>query len=372
MVFFPPPPNPLTTPLAASPFGAPGSGPAGGGGDGGGGGLGAALRGPGGLVAGAVVVAAGFVLLQANESLFFLDSEQQALEEAVSEEERRAASLDLKEFEERLRQDPGDAPALVGAGKAELRLGKVREAAQRLEGALAAARGSGDAALPDTQLVLDYAAALSGMGKHAAAAGELRAQAEALAPERLPVLLLKRLQDEYSSAGQAAQAVDFFLKEQGRFRDEMQGPEQGPLGPGPGSEAGAGGAGPALPPAPAAAERPSGGSGAGGGDLGGGLGAAASGPELRLLLGRAYAAWAGHQQDALATYDAFIRDRPEDYRGYVAKGALLAQGRDFAGADRAFLQGRYRARAPAERATVDQARARAQLSQLQGAQRALK
>ena len=100
--------------------------------------------------------------------------------------------------------------------------------------------------------------------------------------------------------------------------------------------------------------------------------AAATGPELRLLLGRAYTAWPGHQQDALATYDAFVRDRPDDYRGYVAKGALLAQGQDFAGADRAFLQGRYRARDPAERATVDQARAQAQLSQLQAAQRALK
>jgi len=210
------------------------------------------------------------------------------------------------------------------------------------------------------------------MGKHAAAAGELRAQAEALTPERLPVLLLKRLQDEFSSAGQAAQAVDFFLKEQGRFQNEVPGPEEGPLGPGPGLEAGAGGAGPALPPAPAAAERPSGGAGTGEGDLGGGLGAVVSEPELRLLLGRAYTAWTGHQQDALATYDAFIRDRPEDYRGYVAKGALLAQGQDFAGADRAFLQGRYRARDPTERATVDQARAQAQLSQLQGAQRALK
>ena len=341
-----------------------------GGAGGGGGGLGAALPGgPGGLVAGAVVVAAGFVLLQANESLFFLDSEQQALEAAVSEEERRAASRDLEEFEGRLRRDPGDAPALVGAGKAELRLGKVRQAAERLEKALAAARGRGDAAPPDTQLVLDYAAALSGTGKHAAAAGELRAQAEALPPERLPVLLLKRLQDEFSSAGQAPQAVDFFLKQQGRFSDETPGPAEGPRGPG--AEAGPEAAGPPLPP-PAAAGSAGAGAGAGGADLGGGLGAAATGPELRLLLGRAYTAWPGHQQDALATYDAFVRDRPDDYRGYVAKGALLAQGQDFAGADRAFLQGRYRARDPAERATVDQARAQAQLSQLQAAQRALK
>ena len=303
-----------------------------------------------------MVVAAGFILLQANESLFFLDSEQQALEASVSEEEKRAASRDLQEFERRLARDPADAPALVGAGEAELRLGKVKEAAARLKGPVEAQRADparGGAA--DTQLALDYASALSGMGRHADAAEALRAQAQALPSEKLPVVLLKRLSDEYSNAGQAAQAVDFFLRAQKEWDF------------------------PAATPTPddRAEGAATGDAGAGGGadtatNLGGGLGAAVSEPELRLLLGRAYSAWPGHQQDALATYNAFLRDLPDDYRGYAAKGALLAQGEDFAGADRAFLQGRYHARTPLERATVDQARAQATLKQLEGTQRTLR
>lgn len=45
--------------------------------------------------------------------------------------------------------------------------------------------------------------------------------------------------------------------------------------------------------------------------------------DYRLLLGKVYTQWKGHNQEAEAVYDALIKDYPDDFRGYLAKGLLL-------------------------------------------------
>jgi Flp pilus assembly protein TadD len=61
----------------------------------------------------------------------------------------------------------------------------------------------------------------------------------------------------------------------------------------------------------------------------------------RLLLGKAYAAWRGHDADALAAYDDLIEAYPEDFRGYLAKGVLLRQRGRQADSERLLLQARF-------------------------------
>lgn len=61
----------------------------------------------------------------------------------------------------------------------------------------------------------------------------------------------------------------------------------------------------------------------------------------RLLLGKAYAAWRGHDGDAFATYDDLIEAYPEDFRGYLAKGVLLKQRGRQADSERLLLQARF-------------------------------
>jgi Flp pilus assembly protein TadD len=61
----------------------------------------------------------------------------------------------------------------------------------------------------------------------------------------------------------------------------------------------------------------------------------------RLLLGKAYAAWRGHDGDAFAAYDDLIEAYPEDFRGYLAKGVLLKQRGRQSDGDRLLLQARF-------------------------------
>ncbi|KAG2438426.1 hypothetical protein HYH02_010881 [Chlamydomonas schloesseri] len=62
---------------------------------------------------------------------------------------------------------------------------------------------------------------------------------------------------------------------------------------------------------------------------------------LELLTAKSFAAWRGHEQDALATYEELIKAFPEDYRGYLAKGVFLKERGRKADAERMFLQARF-------------------------------
>ena len=59
---------------------------------------------------------------------------------------------------------------------------------------------------------------------------------------------------------------------------------------------------------------------------------------LELLAGKAYGAWRGHDGDALSVYDGLIASRPEDYRGYLAKGVFFKERGRKADAERMFIQ----------------------------------
>jgi tetratricopeptide (TPR) repeat protein len=57
--------------------------------------------------------------------------------------------------------------------------------------------------------------------------------------------------------------------------------------------------------------------------------------------GKAYAAWRGHDQDALAAYDTLIGAFPTDFRGYLAKGVFLKERGRQGDAERMFLQAKF-------------------------------
>lgn len=57
--------------------------------------------------------------------------------------------------------------------------------------------------------------------------------------------------------------------------------------------------------------------------------------------GKSYAAWRGHDQDALAAYDTLIGAFPTDFRGYLAKGMLLRDRGRQGDAERMFLQAKF-------------------------------
>lgn len=59
---------------------------------------------------------------------------------------------------------------------------------------------------------------------------------------------------------------------------------------------------------------------------------------MDLLLGKVYAAWRGHDNDALAVYERAVREGPEDFRAYLAKGLYLKERGRKADAERMFLQ----------------------------------
>ncbi|WIA42438.1 hypothetical protein OEZ86_008435 [Tetradesmus obliquus] len=62
---------------------------------------------------------------------------------------------------------------------------------------------------------------------------------------------------------------------------------------------------------------------------------------VQLLLGKAYAGWRGHDQDALAAYDTLIGAFPSDFRGYLAKAVFLKERGRQGDAERMFLQAKY-------------------------------
>ncbi|EFJ12113.1 hypothetical protein SELMODRAFT_446745 [Selaginella moellendorffii] len=73
----------------------------------------------------------------------------------------------------------------------------------------------------------------------------------------------------------------------------------------------------------------------------------ASALDIDLLLGKAYSAW-NRPTDALTVYDALIKGRPDDFRGYLAKGVLLKEQGQASDAERMFIQARYFAPAKAK------------------------
>lgn len=62
---------------------------------------------------------------------------------------------------------------------------------------------------------------------------------------------------------------------------------------------------------------------------------------LPCLAGKAYAAWRGHDTDALSAYDTLIRAFPEDFRGYLAKGMFLRDRGRQGDAERMFMQAKF-------------------------------
>ena len=62
--------------------------------------------------------------------------------------------------------------------------------------------------------------------------------------------------------------------------------------------------------------------------------------QIDMLLGKAYSDW-GHIGDAVAVYDSLIASRPNDFRGYLAKGILLKANGEVGDAERMFIQAKY-------------------------------
>ena len=66
--------------------------------------------------------------------------------------------------------------------------------------------------------------------------------------------------------------------------------------------------------------------------------------QLDLLLGKAYAAW-NKPGDALVLFEGLIKERPKDWRGYLAKGGLLRDLGKSSDAEKAFFLAKAAARA---------------------------
>lgn len=62
---------------------------------------------------------------------------------------------------------------------------------------------------------------------------------------------------------------------------------------------------------------------------------------LDLLIAKVYSNWRGHEGDAAAAYDTIVKEHPEDYRGYLAKGVFLRDKGRRSDAERMFIQARF-------------------------------
>ncbi|KAJ4749017.1 Tetratricopeptide repeat (TPR)-like superfamily protein [Rhynchospora pubera] len=62
--------------------------------------------------------------------------------------------------------------------------------------------------------------------------------------------------------------------------------------------------------------------------------------QVELLIGKAYSDW-GHLSDAVAVYDKLMREHPNDFRGYLAKGIILKQNGKVGDAERMFIQAKF-------------------------------
>eukprot|EP00877_Chromochloris_zofingiensis_P008322 jgi/Chrzof1/3743/Cz13g07090.t1 len=85
---------------------------------------------------------------------------------------------------------------------------------------------------------------------------------------------------------------------------------------------------------------------------------------VQLLLGKTYAAWRGHDTDALGAYDQLIGDHPQDFRGYLAKGVFLKERGRHADADRMFIQAKFYAPLSMQAFVADRAGESPALTQL--------
>jgi len=63
--------------------------------------------------------------------------------------------------------------------------------------------------------------------------------------------------------------------------------------------------------------------------------------DLKLLIAKVYSQWDRHFSNALEVYDGIINDYPNDYRGFLARGALLKQNGRNADAQRMFIKARF-------------------------------
>lgn len=74
--------------------------------------------------------------------------------------------------------------------------------------------------------------------------------------------------------------------------------------------------------------------------------------ELDLLLAKVYTKWKGHGTEGIEIYDRLIREDPEDFRPYLAKGIVYKQDGRLGDAERFFIQARFFAKTPEAKAIV--------------------
>lgn len=84
--------------------------------------------------------------------------------------------------------------------------------------------------------------------------------------------------------------------------------------------------------------------------------------ELRLLLAKTYSQWSGHGAEAEAVYNALIKERPSDYRIYLAKAVLQQEAGRTEDAQKSLVQARFYAGTREAKQLVDRIAAAAVVS----------
>lgn len=311
-----------------------------------------------GLAAGAIVFIAVFIVVAAGD---YAPSKRsgakpaQAPPDAIQEKVLKGR---VAVYEEQLKVNPNDPNALADLASAYAKLYEFDKAASLLERLTKIVPDS-----RDTWRLLGEASLLNQQPKRAVPAFERAVQLLAAETGGAPpdIQILTGLTDAYIGASDYTKAIDQLQRVRQQLKASppaasdaasASAPAAAAAGPGeqPAATATADGAattsaGAAASPAPAPASSPPSGA------------SPAARPQrppdpvsVELLIGKAYNAWRGHDNDALATYDGVIKSFPEDFRGYLAKGVFLKDKGRKADAERMFLQARFYA--PANRQSL--------------------
>ncbi|GJP44432.1 hypothetical protein CLOM_g3839 [Closterium sp. NIES-68] len=206
----------------------------------------------------------------------------------MSDAQRKQKEDQVQEFEGRLAATPDNREALEGAAVLYADLGQYDKSAQRLEQLSKLAPED-----PEVQRLLGEVR--FELGDYSASAAAYRRALKVSPVESLEVL--QGLTGALLADNKPQQAVDELLAARQRVAAAVEGEAEAPEG-------------------------------------------VADEVQVALLLGKAYAAW-GKPGDAASVYDRLIAARPDDFRGYLAKGLFLKDNGNQAEADRMFLQARY-------------------------------
>ncbi|CAI5529432.1 unnamed protein product, partial [Closterium sp. Naga37s-1] len=232
----------------------------------------------------------------------------------MSDAQRKQREDQLKEFEGRLAATPDNREALEGSAVLYAELGQYNQAAQRLEQLSQVAPGD-----PEVQRLLGEVR--FELGEYGASAAAYRRAVKVSPVESLEVL--QGLTGALLADNKPQQAVDELLAARQRVEAAA----------GKAVEEQEGVADEAVDELLAARGRVEAAAGKEVEEQEG----VADEVQVALLLGKAYAAW-GRPGDAAAVYDGLIASRPDDFRGYLAKGLFLKDNGNLAEADRMFLQ----------------------------------